>query len=334
MKEAYEKLTEIVTQLPDFCQRYVMEGLSSLSDNTQLSYARDLKYFFDLSGSMYDDFPVDAREITLEHIKNLTAADINRYFAVMKQKQKLSIKTQARRKSALSGLFLYLVNSERVLEYNPVAGSTVIRIPSKDNVIYLSREEQDQLLQTVEYGTGLDDKTLQRHDFYKSRDLAIIVLFLDTGLRISELCNINIKHIDFRNHFIRIIRKGGKEQQVYFSDETEHYISDYLRERMSRQGYNAEDPLFLSNRNERISVRTVQYMVEKYVKAALPGKEGISPHKLRSSFAMEFYKYNKDILMLQQRMGHKSIVATNIYAKAADNELIKETRNWREAEKE
>lgn len=328
MKEVYEKLEEITERLPSFCKRYLKDGTPS--DLTALNYARDLLYFFNLSVEIYPKFPNEVSKITIEDLASLTAADINLYLSVMEHKYKLKEKTRARRKTALSGLFLYLTNSERVLEYNPVSGAKKVKIPSKEVVIYLTRKEQDKLLQTIEYGTGLDKKTLDRHEYNKKRDMAIVVLFLDTGLRISELCGINIKDIDFDGHYIMVMRKGHKEQKVYFSDESEYYIKEYLRERLGRFGYVGDNPLFISNRDQRISVRTVQYMVEKYVKAALPGRaEQISPHKLRSSFAMEFYKQSKDILMLQHRMGHKSIIATNIYAKAADDEKAEKTRNWR-----
>ena len=159
-----------------------------------------------------------------------------------------------------------------------------------------------------------------------------IFLFLDTGLRVSELASINVKDLSLDDYSVVVQRKGrNKIQMIYYSDESAEYITDYLNERKARRLiYHGDDPLFISNRGTRISVREIQLMLKKYVAAALPEKaQSISPHKLRSSFAMEFYRStDKDILTLQKRMGHKSIMTTNIYAKAAEAE-DKDMRNWR-----
>ena len=131
------------------------------------------------------------------------------------------------------------------------------------------------------------------------------------------------------------MRKGKKQKtkkpaKVYFSAESKSYIQDYLDERTDK-GEKLKDnsPLFVTADGNRLSIRAIQDMVKKYVKASL-SRSDISVHKLRSSFAMEFYKHKHDILVLQDRMGHKSIAATNIYAKASDKEqAVIESSNWR-----
>jgi len=327
-KPTYELLQEVVNRLPDFCTNYLYRGQSEHSSLTILNYARDLEYFFQFAVDVLPYFPdSEVRNITVDDLKQITTNDINLYLTVMREKYNLADKTRARRKSAVSNLFNYLVNTERSLDFNPVSGASKVKIHSKDYVIYLNREEQQSLLNCVMYGTGLTNRQLAFHEKEWKRDLAIVFLFLDTGLRISELQSINVKDVDFIEHCVYIVRKGGKTQKIYHSDEAGEYIADYLSERPSAQG---DDPLFLSARGERIAIRTIQAMLEKYVSASLPEKrEQISPHKLRSSFAMEFYKGTRDILLLQQRMGHASIVATNIYAKASEKELIERSRNWR-----
>lgn len=330
MKTDSEKLREITEKLPEYCADYLLHGQSGNSTLTAYNYARDLLYFFEFAKNYLPYFcDKEIKYITIDDIKQITADDVNIYLTSMKERFGLAEKTRARRKSALSNMFKYLINTKRVLDYNPTAGAVRVKIPERDYVLYLNMNEQTQLLNCIIYGTGLTKTQLRYHQSEWKRDLAIVFLFLDTGLRISELQGLNIKDCDWTEHCVHVTRKGGKKQKVYFSDEACEYIKDYITE--SRKNAIGDDPLFISGRGDRIAVRSIQAMLAKYVKAALPGKAAIiSPHKLRSSFAMEFYKNSKDILLLQKRMGHKSIIATNIYAKAADEELVANSRNWRQ----
>lgn len=328
-----KKYIHLIDKLPDCTHSYLMTGLSENTLTTKIAYARDILYFLEFAVNYYPYFAEKSvKNITMEDLEKITAEDINVYLFTMKD-QGLSEKTRARKKSAISAMFNYMINAQRKLTYNPVSGSTKIRLPEKDFVVYLNLEEQAKLLNTIRMGAGLSKGQLVYHDRYKVRDLAVIFLFLDTGLRVSELSSINVKDLSLDDYTVVVQRKGrNKIQMIYYSDESAEYITDYLNERKGRGDiFHGDDPLFVTLEGNRLSVREIQAMVKKYVAAALPEKmHSISPHKLRSSFAMEFYRASdKDILTLQKRMGHKSILTTNIYAKAADAE-IKESRNWRE----
>lgn len=327
-----QKYIELINSLPECCHSYLMTGLSENTLTTKIAYARDIKYFLEFAVNYYPYFSdKDIKDIDIQDLEKITAEDINVYLFTMKDLG-LGEKTRARKKSAISAMFNYMINAQRKLTYNPVSGSTKIRLPEKDFVVYLTMEEQEKLLNTVRYGTGLTDGQLKYHANLKKRDLAIIFLFLDTGLRVSELASINVKDFSMDDYTVVVQRKGrNKIQMIYFSDESAEYLTDYLNERKARGDlFHGDDPFFVTLEGDRLSVREIQNMLKKYVSAALPEKtHSISPHKLRSSFAMEFYRNsNKDILTLQKRMGHKSILTTNIYAKAAEAE-VKDSRNWR-----
>ena len=327
-----QKYLELMNELPECTHGYLMTGLSENTLTTKIAYARDIKYFMDFAISYYPYFSEKTvKEITMEDLEQITAEDINVYLFTMKDLG-LGEKTRARKKSAISAMFNYMINAQRKLTYNPVSGSTKIRLPEKDFVIYLTMEEQEKLLDTVRFGHGLTDGQLKYHKNLMKRDLAVIFLFLDTGLRVSELSSINVKDLSLDDFTVVVQRKGrNKIQMIYYSDESAEYLNDYLNERKARGDlFHGDDPLFVTLEGNRLSVREIQAMLKKYVAAALPEKtHSISPHKLRSSFAMEFYRNSdKDILTLQKRMGHKSILTTNIYAKAADAEE-RESRNWR-----
>ena len=328
-----QKFISLTNKLPECCQGYLMTGLSENTLTTKIAYARDILYFIEFSINNYPYYSdKEVKEITFEDLEKITAEDINAYLLTMKD-QGLGEKARARKKSAISAMFNYMINAQRKLNYNPVAGSTRIRLPEKDFVVYLTMKEQATLLNTVRSGYGLTKGQLAYHKRYEKRDTAIVFLFLDTGLRVSELSSINVKDLSLDEYAVIVSRKGrNKIQKIYFSDQSAEYLSDYLNERKCRGDiFHGDEPLFVTLEGNRLSVREIQSMIKKYVAAALPDKmHSISPHRLRASFAMEFYRNsNKDILTLQKRMGHKSILATNIYAKAIEAEE-KETRNWRE----
>lgn len=345
LKTNHEKYMELMEALPDFMEPFLTTGLANKSILTKLAYARDIKFFLEYAVENYPHFPdKQIKEITLEDFGMITVTDINRFISWMSdEKHSYALRTQARRKSAISVLYDYIINTEKKLSFNPVIGSVGITPPSKEFVTYLKMDEQKQLLDTIRYGTGLTKKQLEVHDRYKKRDLAIVFMFLDTGLRVSELCSLDVKDLvisenlydpDASEYYVSVLRKGKKTSKtlskVFFSDESREYVDEYLLSREATgEKFDDGSPLFISREGNRLSVREVEKLVKKYVRAAL-GRSDISVHKLRSSFAMEFYKSTKDILVLQSRMGHSSIAATNIYAKASEREeSVKATRNWR-----
>ena len=342
-----DKFNKVAETLPDFTENFFYSGMTNKSILTALAYALDLQYFFQFAINSYEYFPEkELKELTLEDISKITPVDIDTFTRWMRENQKLSDRTRARRRSSVSALYEYLVNTERKLSYNPVVKSTKIEIDEPEYVTYLNFQQQDILLDCITNGTHLTKKQLETHNAIKTRDRAIVFLFLDSGLRVSELASLNIGDVVFEENimdssmnqnYVYTLRKGKKQHskkpsKVFFAEESKEYITEYLEERAGK-GEKLKDssPLFITGEGNRLSVRGIQDMVKKYVKAAL-GRSDISVHKLRSSFAMEFYKSEKNLLVLQERMGHKSMAATNIYAKASDKEeAVIASQNWRQA---
>ena len=198
--------------------------------------------------------------------------------------------------------------------------------------IYLTDDEQALLLNTVQYGTNLPDKTLKRHNRYAERDSAMFVVLLDTGLRVSELLGTDIRDFNLDNCSVVVVRKGGDVQNVYYSDECCGYLREYFSTQTALFSLTDGDfPAFTTTTGNRLGVRAVETLVKKYVGACLPDKKAIiSVHKLRSSFAMSFYKASdNDILLLQKRLNHASLTTTQKYATAATEREIS-MRNWRQ----
>ncbi len=323
-------LIALVDQMPDFCQDYFIGRKNERALSTRIGYARDLSHFIDWMILNHPHFcMLEKKKITPADFGYITATDMDKFIEIYSDEHE--IRATARARSAISSFYKYLTDSIRAIDYNPVSGAQKIKIPEKDYVIYLTSDEQEKLLNTIRFGTGLSERQLSWHKHYAKRDLAFVYLFLDTGLRVSELNGIDNGDIDLAECSVVVTRKGGKQSKIYFSDESGEYIQDYLDEKQLATPLSCgpRDPLFVTLQGKRLSVRQIQEIVPKYVSASLPEKAGtISPHKLRSSFAMEFYRVERDILALQQRMGHSSLNTTNIYAKAFES-VSHRTRNWR-----
>lgn len=322
-----EKLFTIVDKLPDFCSQFLLETQTERAVSTRYQYALDIDLFFDYLISYHPYFAeMEKKQITAADLKEVTPIDINRFLS--KYGENHAERTIARKKASISSFFSYLCNTLRVLDYNPIDGAVRISIHPKDYVTHLNLQEQETLMNSVIYGAGLSKGQLKYHEKYQKRDTALIYLFLDTGMRISEITGIDIRDLDLDECSVIVQRKGGKIEKLYYSDTAMSYLMDYLDEKSHYKPLNgSEEPLFTTLKGARLSIRQVQELVEKYVKAALPNKmERISPHKLRSSFAMEFYRTTNDMLLLQKKLGHANIYATNIYAKATNTDS-RDSRN-------
>ncbi len=188
------------------------------------------------------------------------------------------------------------------------------------NIVRLEEHEVAMLLDNIENGSKL---TKQQQNFNEKtgvRDLALVSLLLGTGIRISECLGLNIADIDFDNNAIRIIRKGGDEDLVYFNDEVRKSMLEYmvLRYDMTAQEGH-ENALFLSLQNRRITPRAVQNLVKKYAKTASPLKK-ITPHKLRSTYGTKLYNESGDIYLVATVLGHRDVNTTRKhYASIEEN---------------
>jgi site-specific recombinase XerD len=172
----------------------------------------------------------------------------------------------------------------------------------------------------VEDGTKLTKKELEYHKKTKLRDVALMTLLLGTGIRVSECVGLNLSDVNFDTGGIKIRRKGGYEAIVYFGDEVETALLDYLEERehmIPAEGH--EDALFLSLQNRRMAVRSVENLVKKYASRVTTIKK-ITPHKLRSTYGTNLYQESGDIYLVADVLGHKDVNTTRKHYAAQDEE--------------
>lgn len=321
------RLRNILAELPSYVRDFCRGRQTTLSMQTQIAYCYDLKIFFQFLISANPSLKnSDVRDISLDVLENLRATDIEEfqnYLRVYESKNNGEAKTNgevgiARKLSALRSLFDYLYKHE-MLKNNPTRIVDVPKVHEKA-IIQLDPDEIALILDAMEeFGENL---TKHQKGYYlktKTRDIAIITLFLGTGLRVSECVGLDIKDVNFKNGGLRVIRKGGNEKIVYFGEEVEIALLNYLEERetlTAKSGH--ENALFLSLQGTRLSVRATEKMVKKYTQPIITNKK-ITPHKLRSTYGTALYEETGDIYLVADVLGHQSVSTTQKhYAKLKD----------------
>lgn len=327
-----ELTRNICDELPQFVKIFFRSIQQSKSSRTRLGYARDIKLFFEYICDVYTDKPCNSpKDVTLEILSSIDAAFIDDYMDYLQMYQKngrtyTNGKAAIKRKiTALSVFYSYYYRNDLVSQ-NPVAKVERPRVPDKQ-IVRMEANETANFLDTVEYGTNLTKNQLVFHEKTKKRDLALLTLMLSTGIRISECVGLDINDVDFDNMCIKVTRKGGKEAIVYFSDETVEPLSEYMEERKKIETLAGhENALFLSSRRRRITVRSVELLVNKYSKCSVPLKH-ITPHKLRSTYGTALYQETSDIYLVADVLGHTDVNTTRKHYADIDNERKRLARN-------
>lgn len=255
---------------------------------------------------------VDIHGMTIDTIAKITLEDIHAYLFYLKNNFQSKAATRARKVASIRVFFNYLSNKANLIDKNPAQN---LETPKLDKRIpkYLSLDDSKKLLEVA----------INDSDRNNERDYAIITLFLNCGMRLSELVGIDIKNINFNDCKLSVIGKGNKERTIYLNKACMNAINTYLAVR-PRDGVKSDsrDALFLSERKERISNRTVQYIVKQELYKAGLDTNKYSVHKLRHTAATLMYQYgNVDIRALQELLGHESISTTEIYTHVANDQV-------------
>lgn len=309
------KLREILRELPAFTHSFFIALENNSTILTRVNYASDLRIFFQFLASEIPCFmEKTVTEITQQDLAAITVDDLyifmdylNLYANSEERFIENNERGKARKVACLRSFFKHYYK-KGVLDKNICELLDTPKLHEKP-IIRLEPDEVATLLDIVEHGEGLTEKQKHYHQKNLKRDMAILVLFLTTGIRVSELVSLNIKDIDFKNNSFVVTRKGGNRVMLYFDDETATELTDYLEERKARGTYSLPSPLFLSMQDKRITVRAVENMVKKYAMIAAPLKK-ISPHKLRSTFGTMLYGETGDIYLVADVLGHKDVNTT------------------------
>ena len=325
------QLRELVKELPAFASDFFRAMEIKKATNTRRNYAYDLNTFFYFLRTQNPYFKdKDIRTLPVSILDDIQPVDIEEYLSFLTyyerdgQLYRNHEEGKARKLATLNTFFGYY-HKKGMIEKNAPSVVDVPRVKEK-NIIRLDANEVAQLIDNVESGEKLTKAQKRWHEKTRDRDLAIIVTLLGTGVRVTELVGLDIGDLDFDNGAMRVIRKGGNEDMVYFGEEVEEMLRNYLDERLEmtpEPGH--ENALFISQNNTRITVRSVERLVKKYASTATAKR--ITPHKLRSTYGTALYQETGDIYLVADVLGHKNVNTTRKHYAAMKEERKRRAAN-------
>lgn len=319
------KLRQVLSTLPAFCKDYFRAIDSTTTTKTRISYAYDIRIFFQF---LLDENPAFKNyamtDFSVDVLDQIKAVDLEEYMEYLKVYQN-GDKTETngerglkRKISALRSFYAYYYKRE-MIHTNPTVLIDVPKIHDK-SIIRLDTDEVALLLDYIEHcGDSLTGQKRVYYEKTKERDLAIVTLLLGTGIRVSECVGLDIEDVDFKNNGIKVTRKGGNEMVVYFGEEVEKALKRYLEVRAGitpLAGH--EHALFYSAQCKRMGVQAVENMVKKYSRQITTTKK-ITPHKLRSTYGTALYQETGDIYLVADVLGHKDVNTTKKHYAALDD---------------
>lgn len=312
------------SEFPDSVINFLnyLQNIKNASINTIEAYKKDLRVFLrfmvfykdkDLQKQLeekkikFDD--VDISKIDRYFLDTIKLRDLYAFMSFIEKHRKNGVYSRSRKVATLKSYFKYLYNKEKIINENPAEELESPKI-QKRHPIYLTLDQSKFLLNSI-----------NRNNKFYERDYCILILFLNCGMRVSELCSIRLSRIT--DDTLTIVGKGDKERTIYLNKACLKAIHNYMEVRDdSKVKEEEKDFLFISSKNRPISVRAVEMMVKKHIKNAKYINEKCTPHKLRHTAATLIYKYGtKDILSLQDILGHESVATTQLYTHIDDDSL-------------
>ena len=299
MEKKLSKLTNIFTAFYNWMDA---RDKTYTTMNNYINHVVDFMKFY-TKGEPDEDF-----------YSNVTDEDIESYMTYIKRKSARGKDTEvgddirAARWSSLNTFYKFLMQKKYIKE-NPMAQTERPKIRTQHNVTYMTQKEIQSVFDRIE---------MEGRPMTKNRDRCIIALGLGTGLRVSAIVNINVEDIDFKTNNIRVIEKGRKVREISFSNHLRKSLLVWLNDRARFFGGGETGPLFISQKKNRMSVDSVQGVVKKYTSHL---DKHITPHKLRSSAAMNLYSAGIGIMTIASVLGHENITTTQRYAEAYDAEV-------------
>ncbi|MBQ1536922.1 MAG: tyrosine-type recombinase/integrase [Ruminococcus sp.] len=312
--------TEYKNDCPDYLADYLtyLKVVQDRTDRTEEAYYIDLRTFLRylklIHGDVADDTEwtaIPIADVPFDYVRSFTLSDAHRYLYYLREERGNSTATRARKASALKRFYFYLHVKANRLPEDPLEYLEMPRIKNKEPR-FLTLEQSLQMLQSIDSA-------------HRERDYCMICLFLNCGMRLSELVGLDLIDYSRENRTLRLFGKGRKERIVYLNDACIEALESWLEVRSALPvSESAKNAMFLSARNTRITNRRVQQIVDEMLKRAGLSNLGISTHKLRHTAATLMYQHGGvDTLVLRDVLGHKSIATTEIYTHLGNESLKK-----------
>ena len=327
-QKANEKLRQLQLELPRLCTDFFRSISQTTSALTRQAYAYDLRLFFRyLSLEEIDFAGCEPKFMSHEHMIKVTARHIEGFqeylqYYIRQREEEADGKKKGvpeavqnrelgimRKLSSIRSYFDYLFRNEII----PSNVTALVAMPKRHSkpILFMETEEVRRMMDSLNSGDGFTkgQRSYLRHT--RTRDMAIMMMFLGTGIRVSELVGLDLDHLNFTDNSFMVTRKGGNQTILYFPDAVATLLKLYLNERekiIPLSGH--EHALFLSLQKRRITQRAVENLVKKYALLGAPLKKKLSPHKLRSTFGTNLYLETGDIYLVADTLGHADVNTT------------------------
>lgn len=319
-----KKINKLIEDLPPFVDEFILGITEYTSPLTRLNYVYDIRIFLDfLVKKVYKTKIIE--ELTLSDIESVEISNFESFMAYLSlyeingKEQTCNERAKSRKIATVRAFYKYFFNKGKI-KTNTASKISLPKLHDKE-IIRLDINEVVKLLNVAESGSLLSDRQKAYQKNTNVRDVAILTLFLGTGIRNSELVGLNVDDINFEDMSFSVTRKGGNRTILFFNEETEKALKLWLEKRNSIKELSpTENALFLSLQNKRISVRTIQELVKKYAKLITPLKK-ITPHKLRSTFGTNLYRETQDIYLVADFLGHRDVNTTKKHYAATSEDF-------------
>lgn len=343
MADKQNTLRNYLSELPDFVFRFIDYYYDGESVNTQLAFALDIKIFLNFL-LVTKKFPYDSLEEFSENdMEQITVDDLLEYKSYLKQYTLTYTDADGqpysrthrnssfginRKMSSLRSLFSYLYKTDKISQNITlkVDMNKLVQKIKKPLTLQETMRLMDVILNGEKYFKG---RLLTEYLNRKKRDVALYLTYLGTGVRVSELVNLDVSDIDFETSSFTVTRKGGNEDEIFMPVQVENELLEYLEWR-KEQNYNTS-ALFVSRNGDRLTISSVEHNLKTYCLAAgITNKDKTRPHALRRTFACTLLEEGVDIKMVAELMGHKNIEVTHKFYAQYSSKAKKEIMRSRE----
>lgn len=256
---------------------------------------------------------ISIKGVTIDFIKEVSLEDMYLFLEYCEMQRSNSAASRARKAATLKSFFKYLKGKRRLLDENPADELESPKI-GKKKPIYMDQKEAEIFIAGIK----------KSNHYY--RNYSMIMFFLNLGLRVSELCSLNLNSI--QDSILRVVGKGDKERTVFLNKACIVSLHTYMeKERQYIQGAKSTEALFLSQKGTRLTRQTIAKIIKKINQDSGLNKEKLTPHKLRHTSATIMYKSGADIRSLQHILGHTSVSTTQIYTHVEDKDIERVIEN-------
>lgn len=325
------KLRELISLLPQCASDYIYSKEQTTQPSTLVSYSYDLLTFFRFLKERNPSLKnIETNRFGYDVLSNINFRDIEEFQRYLElnidgEHHENGKKAIARKMAPLRGMFKYHYIRKNIPE-DPTQLVELPRLKKDKNIVRMNNYEVQAILNAIDSGACFSSERQRKYaEKTRQRDLAILTLMLNTGIRVSECNGLDLADVDLRVNTITIVRKGGGQDILYFNKDIHDTLVDYIKG--EREYINPvsghEKALFYSLQGKRLSVDAIEDLVKKYARIVVPNKK-ITPHKLRSTYGTALYRETGDIRLVADVLGHENINTTIEYYAAMEDEHKKQ----------